>query len=207
MNPTQNNSTNLTRIVGEGYTFDDLLLLPARSEILPSQTEVRTRLSRNIKLNIPLVSAAMDTVTESNLAIALARLGGIGIVHKNLSPERQAAEVDKVKRAESTIVLNPITISPQQTVREAIKTMQGIPVVDDDKLVGIVTHRDLRFETSLDHSVSQVMTKAPLVTAPRNTTLEDAQKILQKHRIEQIDRSDHRQGYSEEKAISTSLQR
>jgi len=123
MNPTQRNSTNRTRIVGEGYTFDDLLLLPARSEILPSQTEVRTRLSRNIKLNIPLVSAAMDTVTESNLAIALARLGGIGIVHKNLSPERQAAEVDNVKRAESTIVLNPITISPQQTVREAIKTM------------------------------------------------------------------------------------
>ena len=191
MNPTQRNSTNRTRIVGEGYTFDDLLLLPARSEILPSQAEVRTRLSRNIKLNIPLVSAAMDTVTESNLAIALARLGGIGIVHKNLSPERQAAEVDNVKRAESTIVLNPITISPQQTVREAIKTMQtksisGIPVVDDDKLVGIVTHRDLRFETSLDHSVSQVMTKAPLVTAPRNTTLEDAQKILQKHRIEKL---------------------
>jgi IMP dehydrogenase len=152
---------------------------------------VTTRLTKNIGLNIPMVSAAMDTVTESRLAIALARVGGIGIIHKNLSPERQAEEVDRVKRAESTIVFNPITISPHQTVREALETMQrrsvsGIPVVDGDRLVGIVTHRDLRFETNLEHPVSQVMTSGQLVTAPRNTTLEDAQKILQKHRIEKL---------------------
>lgn len=182
---------NQCRIVGDGYTFDDLLLLPARSEILPSQTDVSTRLSQNIKLDIPLVSAAMDTVTESQMAIALARLGGIGIIHKNLSAERQAEEIDKVKRAESTVVLNPITISPHQTIREALMTMQrksisGIPVVEGEKLVGIVTHRDLRFETNLDHAVSEVMTKAPLVTAARHTTLEDAQKMLQKHRIEKL---------------------
>ncbi len=186
-----NHKKTETKIVGEGYTFDDLLLLPARSEILPSNTNIRSRLSKNITMNIPLVSAAMDTVTESTLAISLARLGGIGIIHKNLSPAKQAEEVDYVKRAESTIVLNPITISPRHTVRETLLTMQrksvsGIPVVDGDKLVGIVTHRDLRFETNLDHSVSEVMTSASLVTAPRHTTLEDAQKILQKHRIEKL---------------------
>ncbi|TKJ40302.1 IMP dehydrogenase [candidate division LCP-89 bacterium B3_LCP] len=179
------------KIIGEGYTFDDILLLPRRSLILPSQTVVATRLSKNIKLNIPLVSAAMDTVTESRLAIALARVGGIGIIHKNFTPAKQAEEVDRVKRAESTIVFNPITISPGQTVREALNTMQGrsisgIPVVEDDHLVGIVTHRDLRFETNLDLTVSQVMTAAPLVTAPPTTTLDDAQKILQKHRIEKL---------------------
>ncbi len=180
-----------SKIVGEGYTFDDLLLLPAKSETLPAQADVGSRLSANIKLNIPLVSAAMDSVTESSLAIALARLGGVGIIHKNLSAEQQAEEVARVKRADSTIVLNPITISPGHTVRQTLQTMQeksisGIPVVEDDKLVGIVTHRDLRFETNLDHSVSEVMTSAPLVTAPRNTTLEDAQKILQKNRIEKL---------------------
>ncbi len=179
------------RIVGEGYAFDDLLLLPARSEILPSQTDVSTRFSKNINLNIPLVSAAMDTVTESGLAIALARLGGIGIIHKNLTPKKQADEVDSVKRAESQIIFDPITISPKETVRDTLRTMQqksvsGIPVVDGKKLVGIVTHRDLRFETNLDQYVSEVMTATPLVTASRNTTLEEAQKILQKHRIEKL---------------------
>lgn len=179
------------RIVGEGYTFDDVLLLPRRSSILPLQTDVTTRLSRRIRLNVPLVSAAMDTVTESGLAIALARLGGIGIIHKNMSPERQAAEVDRVKRAESAMVMDPITMSPRQTVREVLATMRresisGIPVVDGEKLVGIVTHRDLRFETDLDQPVSRLMTPSPLVTAPPQTTLEDAKKILQKHRIEKL---------------------
>lgn len=179
------------RFVGEGITFDDILLLPRRSSVLPAQTDVRTRLSRHIPLNIPLVSAAMDTVTESQLAIALARLGGIGIIHKNLSPQKQAAEVDRVKRAETAIVLNPITMSSNRTVREVLETMQresisGIPIVDNDRLVGIVTHRDLRFETDLDQPISRVMTRAPLVTAPRNTTLEDAERILQKHRIEKL---------------------
>jgi IMP dehydrogenase len=192
MNTTKSNDGDRSgRIVGEGFTFDDILLLPRKSAVLPSQTDVRTRLTRNIGLNIPLISAAMDTVTESRLAIALARVGGIGIIHKNLSPERQADKVDRVKRAESTIVFNPITILPQQTVREALETMQkrsisGIPVVNEDQLVGIVTHRDLRFETNLELPVSKVMTPAPLVTAPRNTTLDDAQKILQKHRIEKL---------------------
>ncbi|MCX6639247.1 MAG: IMP dehydrogenase [bacterium] len=184
-------STAYSRIIGEGLTFDDLLLLPNKSSILPSHADVGSRLSQHIHLNVPLVSSAMDTVTESRLAIALARLGGIGIIHKNLSPERQAEEVDLVKRAESTIVFNPITISPKQTVRDTLQTMKrksvsGIPVVDGDKLVGIVTHRDLRFQTNLDLPVSKVMTKAPLVTAPPHTTLETAQKILQKHRIEKL---------------------
>lgn len=189
--PNHNPQNKQLKIIGEGYTFDDLLLLPRRSKILPSQTDVRTRLSKNIKMNIPVVSAAMDTVTESSMAIAIARLGGIGIIHKNLTPTEQAEEVDRVKRAESTIVFNPITISPQQTVREALETMQkksisGIPVVEGDRLVGIVTHRDLRFETNLELSVASIMTSKPLVTAPRNTTLEGAQKILQKHRIEKL---------------------
>jgi IMP dehydrogenase len=179
------------RIIMEGLTFDDVLLLPRRSAILPSQTDVATRLTRHLTLNVPLVSAAMDTVTESGLAIALARLGGIGIIHKNLSAEKQAAEVDHVKRAESAIVLNPITISPRQTVREVLAIMtresiSGIPVVEDNRLVGIVTHRDLRFQTDLDQAVSAVMTHAPLVTAPPSTTLEAAEKILQKHRIEKL---------------------
>lgn len=180
-----------SRIVGEGLTFDDVLLLPRRSSILPHQTDVSTRLSRHIRLNIPLVSAAMDTVTESQLAIALARMGGIGIIHKNLSPDDQAAEVDRVKRAESAIVLNPVTISPRQTVREVLAIMQkesisGIPVVDGDRLVGIVTHRDLRFETDLDQPVSAVMTHDRLITAPPDSTLETAEKILQKNRIEKL---------------------
>ncbi len=180
-----------SRIVGEGLTFDDVLLLPRRSSILPHQTDVSTRLSRHIRLNIPLVSAAMDTVTESRLAIALARMGGIGIIHKNLAPEDQAAEVDRVKRAESAIVLNPVTISPRQTVREVLAIMQkesisGIPVVDGDRLVGIVTHRDLRFETDLDQPVSAVMTHDRLITAPPDSTLETAEKILQKNRIEKL---------------------
>jgi len=189
--PTGTKMSSSNRIVGEGYTFDDVLLLPRRSSILPLQTDVTTRLSRRIRLNVPLVSAAMDTVTESGLAIALARLGGIGIIHKNMSPERQAAEVDRVKRAESAMVMDPITMSPRQTVREVLATMRresisGIPVVDGEKLVGIVTHRDLRFETDLDQPVSRLMTPSPLVTAPPQTTLEDAKKILQKHRIEKL---------------------
>ncbi|RJP82614.1 MAG: IMP dehydrogenase [Candidatus Zixiibacteriota bacterium] len=181
----------LARILDEGLTFDDVLLLPRRSAVLPAQAQVNTRLSRHIELNIPLVSAAMDTVTESHLAISLARLGGLGIVHKNMSPYDQAGEVDRVKRAESAVIFNPITMAPNQTVREVLETMQresisGIPVVDEGRLVGIVTHRDLRFETNLDQPVSQVMTRPPLVTAPPSTTLEAAEMMLQKSRKEKL---------------------
>lgn len=179
------------RIRGEAVTYDDVLLVPAKSAVLPRETDVRTKLTRNITLNIPLVSAAMDTVTEAEMAIAMAREGGIGIIHKNLSIERQAEEVDKVKRSESGMIQKPITLSPSQTVGEALEVMKkysisGIPIVDQEKLVGILTNRDLRFEPNLDLPVSQVMTTGTLITAPVGTTLEEAERILQKHRIEKL---------------------
>lgn len=179
------------KIVGEAITFDDVLLVPAKSSVLPRETDVRTKLSRHIELNIPLISAAMDTVTESEMAIALAREGGIGILHKNMSIERQAEEVDKVKRSESGMIQDPITLSPEKTVREALAVMKkysisGIPIVQQDKLVGILTNRDLRFEPNLDLQVSQVMTNSSLITAPVGTTLEEAEVILQKNRIEKL---------------------
>ncbi len=178
--------------ISEGLTFDDVLLVPARSDVLPSETDTSTQFTRNIRLQIPLCSAAMDTVTEAALAIAIAQQGGIGVIHKNLSIERQAEEVDKVKRSESGMIVDPVTIKPDRPVSEALRVMEryhisGVPVVDGDgHLVGIITNRDLRFETRFDIPVSDVMTKQPLVTVPVGTTLEQAKSVLQKHRIEKL---------------------
>lgn len=179
------------KIIGEGITFDDVLLIPAKSQILPKMAETKTRLTRNIELNIPLVSAAMDTVTESELAIAIAREGGIGIIHKNMSIERQTDEVDRVKRSESGMILDPIRLTPDKLLSDAVEVMNkfhisGIPIVTGDKLVGILTNRDLRFESNLVQKIEAVMTKENLITAPVGTTLEQAEKILQKHKIEKL---------------------
>jgi IMP dehydrogenase len=175
----------------EGLTFDDVLLAPARSEVLPTDTDTRTQFTRSISLNIPIVSAAMDTVTESHLAIALAQQGGIGIVHRNMSVERQAEEVDRVKRSESGMIVDPITIEPEQSIADAQALMaryriSGVPVVKCGKLVGILTNRDLRFETRFDAPISEVMTKENLITVPVGTTLEQAELILHKHRVEKL---------------------
>ncbi len=181
----------LDKEVRVGLTFDDVVLVPAKSEVLPSEVETKTRVTRNISINIPIVSAAMDTVTESRLAIALAREGGIGVVHRVLSPPDQAAEVDKVKKSESGMIIDPITISPDQTLRDALQLMSkyrisGIPVIKNGKLVGILTNRDIRFENRMDLKVSQVMTKDKLVTAPEGTSLEKAREILHEYRIEKL---------------------
>lgn len=180
-----------TKITAEGLTFDDVLLIPAASNVLPKEVVLTSRLTRNIQLNIPVLSAAMDTVTESEMAIAIAREGGIGILHKNMNVEEQASNVDIVKRSESGMIVKPITLSSDRTIREALAAMSkysisGIPVVDNEHLVGILTNRDIRFETNLDHLVSSKMTKENLVTAPVGTTLEEAEEILQKHRIEKL---------------------
>lgn len=178
--------------IKEGLTFDDVLLVPSYSDVLPAEVETSTQFSRNIRLNIPLCSSAMDTVTEASLAIALAQQGGIGVVHKNLSIERQAEEVDKVKRSESGMIVDPVTIRDNRIVSEALNIMEnfkisGVPVVDEKGfLVGIITNRDLRFETRFDIPVSEVMTKQPLVTVPVGTTLDEAKVKLQKHRIEKL---------------------
>ena len=174
-----------------GLTYDDVVLVPAKSQVLPTEVDTRTRLSRNIHLNIPIVSAAMDTVTEARLAIAMAQEGGIGIVHRVLSPADQAAEIDRVKKSESGMILDPITISPDQTIRDAHDLMakyriSGIPVTKGSKLVGILTNRDLRFETRMDLKVSQVMKRDKLITAPEGTSLEKAREILHEHRIEKL---------------------
>lgn len=180
------------RFVGEGLTFDDVLLVPAYSEIHPRDTNVATRLTETIELSIPLLAAAMDTVTESRMAIAMAREGGIGIIHKNMSVERQAAEVDRVKRSESGMILNPITLSPDRTIADALRLMEqfsisGVPVTDPEgRLVGIITNRDLQFETRLDRAVKEVMTGEQLITAPVGTSLDDAERILHRHRIEKL---------------------
>src|SRR6059058_5273275 len=178
-------------VLTEGLTFDDVLLEPARSEILPSEVDTRTCLTRQIGLNIPIVSAAMDTVTESHLAIALAQQGGIGIMHRNMPVERQAEEVDRVKRSESGMIVDPITIEPERSIAAAQALMQrfrisGVPVTKNGKLVGILTNRDLRFETRADIPISKVMTKENLITVPVGTTLEQAEKILHKHRVEKL---------------------
>ncbi len=175
----------------EGLTFDDVLLLPGKSSVLPTEANTQTQLTRKIPLNIPLVSAAMDTVTESRLAIAMARQGGLGFVHRSMSIDRQAEEVDRVKRSESGMIVDPVTITPDLSVREAMEIMtkyrvSGLPVTQGPRLVGILTNRDLRFERNLDQSVSNVMTKDKLVTVPVGTTLDEAEKILQKHRIEKL---------------------
>ncbi|QWK20255.1 MAG: IMP dehydrogenase [Hydrogenobacter thermophilus] len=178
----------------EGYTFDDILLIPQYSEVLPNEVDVSTQLTKRIKLNIPIVSAAMDTVTESRLAIALAREGGIGIIHRNMSIEKQAQEVEKVKKSESGMILQPITVHPHNTVREAMQIMErykisGVPVVDaDGMLVGILTNRDLRFlkTTDYDKPVSLFMTKEGLITAQERVTLEEAEEILHRHKVEKL---------------------
>ncbi len=173
-------------------TFDDVLLLPNRSSVLPKDVDVSTRLTRNIRINIPLVSAAMDTVTEAELAIALARQGGIGIIHKNMSIERQAQEVDKVKRSESGMIVHPITMRPWQRIGEALEIMaryriSGVPVtLEDGTLVGILTNRDLRFETDMNRKIEELMTKENLVTVKEGITLEEAKKLLHKYRIEKL---------------------
>src|ERR1700726_4985019 len=177
--------------IPEGLTFDDVLLLPGRSSVLPTQTDTRTCLSRKISLNIPIVSAAMDTVTDSRLAIAISRQGGIGFIHRNMSVDRQAEEVDKVKRSESGMIVDPVTIAPELSVRQALDIMNkykvsGLPVTRGPRLVGILTNRDLRFERNLDQPVSRIMTKDNLVTVPVGTTLEEAERLLQKHRIEKL---------------------
>jgi IMP dehydrogenase len=184
--------SSATRIVKEALTFDDVLLVPGHSLVHPKDTDVSSRLTREIELRIPLLSAAMDTVTESAMAIQMAREGGIGIVHKNLTPEEQAGEVDRVKRSESGMILNPITLSPDASLRDAHELMarfsiSGVPIVENtDRLVGIVTNRDLQFETDLSRSIREVMTSDDLVTAPVGTTLEEAQAILHRHRIEKL---------------------
>jgi IMP dehydrogenase len=175
----------------EGLTFDDVLLLPGKSSVLPAEADTRTCLTRKIALNIPMVSAAMDTVTEAHLAIAMARQGGLGFVHRNMSIERQTEEVDRVKRSESGMIVDPVTISPEHSVRHALDLMNkyhvsGLPVTRDSKLVGILTNRDLRFEKNLEQRVSNVMTKENLVTVPVGTTLEEAERLLQQHRIEKL---------------------
>lgn len=186
------NTTNNSRIFGKGLTFDDVLLMPAYSEILPSEVKIQTQLTKNIQLNVPILSSAMDTVTEAQLAIALAREGGIGILHKNMSIERQAEQVRKVKRSESGLIVDPITLEVNSTIGDALKLMKenkigGIPIIDKTKkLVGILTNRDLRFETDRKRKVSEVMTKDNLVTAPEGTDLRKAEKILRQYKIEKL---------------------
>ena len=181
----------MNKIVKEALTFDDVLLIPAASEVLPATADLHTKLCDGIELNIPLVSAAMDTVTESRLAIAIAREGGIGVIHKNMTVEEQAAQVDKVKRSEHGVITDPFHLSPDQPVSAAVELMEkyrisGVPVTQSGKLVGILTNRDLRFEADYSQSIANVMTKDNLVTAPVGTSLEEAQKILGRHRIEKL---------------------
>src|SRR2546427_8704606 len=177
--------------IPEGLTFDDLILQPAHSDVLPADADTRTCLTRKIALNIPIISAAMDTVTESHLAIALAQQGGIGIIHRNMSVERQAEEVDRVKRSESGMIVDPVTIPPDKKISDALEVMRryrisGVPVTEHGKLVGILTNRDLRFETRTDVPISEVMTKESLITVPVGTTLEQAEEILHRHRVEKL---------------------
>ncbi|MBI3611207.1 MAG: IMP dehydrogenase [Nitrospirae bacterium] len=182
---------SLKNRIEEGLTFDDVVLIPAKSSVLPRLVETQTRLTRRIRINIPIVSAAMDTVTDARMAIAIAQEGGIGIIHRAMPPKEQMIEVDKVKKSESGMIIDPITISPDQTIREALQLMaryriSGIPVTRGPKLVGIVTNRDLRFETRMNAKISEVMTHKNLITAPEGTGLEEAKAILQKHRIEKL---------------------
>jgi IMP dehydrogenase len=175
----------------QGFTFDDVLLIPAASSVLPSDVSTRTRLTNSIELSIPIVSAAMDTVTEARLAIALAREGGIGIIHRNLSIADQAAEVDKVKRSESGMITDPITLSPEDPLRAALASManyhiSGIPITEHGRLVGILTNRDLRFESNLDRPIGEVMTREHLITAPVGTTLHEAESILHRYKVEKL---------------------
>ena len=177
--------------IPEGLTFDDILLVPAHSNVVPAETDTRTLFTRKIALNIPVVSAALDTVTESHLAIALAQQGGIGLIHRNMAVDRQAEEVDRVKRSESGMIVDPVTVDPEQKIADALEVMKryrisGVPVTKHGKLVGILTNRDLRFETRFDLPVSTVMTKDNLITVAVGTTLEEAEAILHRHRVEKL---------------------
>ncbi len=181
----------MSRIVKEALTFDDVMLIPGRSEVLPKEVDVSTRLTNRIRLNIPLISAAMDTVTEARLAIAIAQEGGIGIIHKNLSIENQAGEVEKVKRSESGMIVDPITLAPRDMVSKALELMKhfrisGVPVVQNGRLVGILTNRDLRFERNIEQPIEDVMTRENLITARLGTSLEEAKDILHRNRIEKL---------------------
>jgi IMP dehydrogenase len=181
----------IPEVVPEGLTFDDVVLQPAHSQVTPAEADTTTRLTPKIELKIPIISSAMDTVTESHMAIALAQQGGIGIIHRNMTIERQAEEVDRVKRSESGMIVDPVTIEPERKISEALELMSryrisGVPVTKNGKLVGILTNRDLRFETRYDLPISEVMTKENLITVAVGTTLEEAEKILHKHRVEKL---------------------
>ena len=181
----------LQKVVREGLTFDDVLLVPHRSEVLPKDVDLSTQLTPVIRLNIPLMSAAMDTVTDARMAIAMAREGGLGIIHKNMTIAEQAAQVDKVKRSEHGVITDPFFLSPEHLIQDAENLMaryriSGVPITRDGKLVGILTNRDLRFEQDYSRPIGEVMTSKNLVTAPVGTTLEEAQKILAAHRIEKL---------------------
>ena len=203
-----------SRIVKEGLTFDDVLLIPQASDVVPSEVDLRTKLTDNICLNVPLLSAAMDTVTENRMAIAVAREGGIGIIHKNMTIEQQAEQVDKVKRSEHGVITDPFFLEPENLVKDAIALMEkyrisGVPVTKGGKLVGILTNRDLRFESNFEQPIANVMTKDHLVTAPVGTSLEEAKKILGKYRIEKlpiVDEKGYLKGLITIKDIEKSIQ-
>ena len=203
-----------SKIVKEGLTFDDVLLIPQKSDVLPNDVSLKTKLSDKISLNLPLMSSAMDTVTGSRMAIAMAREGGIGIIHKNMSIEEQALHVDKVKRSEHGVITDPFFLAPDNLVKEALALMEkyrisGVPITKDGKLVGILTNRDLRFESDYEQPISNIMTKDGLVTAPVGTSLDDAQKILGKHRIEKlpiVDENGYLKGLITIKDIEKSIQ-
>ena len=188
-----------SRITGEALTFDDVLIVPMESDVLPSDVDTSTRLTTGIRLGIPFASAAMDTVTDARLAIAIAREGGVGVIHKNIPPREQAMEVDRVKRSESGMITDPVTLEPDRPVSEALEVMRefhisGIPVTRNRKLVGILTNRDLRFVRDYSARIEELMTKENLVTVPEGTTLDDAKSILHEHRIEKLPVVD-REGY------------
>ena len=203
-----------SRIVKEGLTFDDVLLIPQASSVLPNEVDLRTKLTDNVCLNLPLISAAMDTVTESRMAIAIAREGGMGIIHKNMSIEEQALQVDKVKRSEHGVITDPFFLAPDNLVRDAVELMEkyrisGVPIARDGKLVGILTNRDLRFEDNYDQPISNIMTKDNLITAPVGTSLDQAKVILGKHRIEKlpiVDESGYLKGLITIKDIEKTIQ-
>ena len=204
----------MSKVIKEGLAFDDVLLIPQASDVLPNDVDLRTTLCEGLSLNLPIISAAMDTVTESRLAIAMAREGGLGIIHKNMSIEEQAKEVDKVKRSEHGVITDPFFLEPQNLVRDAIALMEryrisGVPITRNGKLVGILTNRDLRFETNYDQPIENVMTKENLITAPVGTSLADAQKILGRHRIEKlpiVDKDGYLKGLITIKDIEKSIQ-
>lgn len=205
---------NEEKILKKGLTFDDVLLVPAKSQVLPKEVDVSTYLTKEIKLNIPLLSAGMDTVTEARMAIAIAREGGVGIIHKNMSVEDQASEVDKVKRSEHGVIVDPFHLGPEHPISDALKLMakyriSGVPITVNGKLVGILTNRDLRFETNMNRKISEVMTSENLVTAPEGTNLEQAQEILKKYKIEKlpiVDRESNLKGLITIKDIEKAIQ-